>query len=584
MVYRLLAALQVGLVVALVGRYALILRRRGLERSVAVLGAPLVGAVAWGLTGGLALLVSTDLQPEVTVVRDLCRFVIVALWVLFVAEFTGRQTGARRTVAAVGVGYLAVTVLVIATDPVHGSFYAGLERRVVGGRELLQPRKGPGFWVATTAMHVVFIATAGVLLKRFNTTGYVDVRQATLGFALFMAPPYLDALNLGVVEPTVGVDVGGVLAGLLGLAIGDLLDRTGLFRATPVAADSVIDSTDDAIVVVNDRGRIANYNDAALAVAVDGDPLGRPASEALRPEVAGVLETDRGTGAELLRLDEEWYVTASVSELSGPTGTASVIVLRDVTELERQRRRLERENERLDTFTSSVSHDLRNPLSVAQGHLVALDGGDDDGEREAIAAIEESLDRMSAMIEDLLELARQGRTVGERERVALDRAARDAWRVVDTGAASLSVETDRTVAADTDRLGNLLENLFRNAVEHGSRGGQAVSDGGEMSGAGEHDVTGAVTVTVGDTESGFYVADDGPGIPEEERARVLEHGYTTSETGTGFGLSIVSEIAAAHGWSVEVDESDRGGARFDVVVRAPDDDTTGDTWAGDPEQ
>ena len=63
---------------------------------------------------------------------------------------------------------------------------------------------------------------------------------------------------------------------------------------------------------------------------------------------------------------------------------------------------------------------------------------------------------------------------------------------------------------------------------------------------------------------GFYVEDDGPGIPEGERERVFEDGYSTVEGGTGFGLNIVREIARAHGWEVRVTESAAGGARFEI--------------------
>ncbi|OYR87840.1 sensor histidine kinase, partial [Halorubrum distributum] len=87
-----------------------------------------------------------------------------------------------------------------------------------------------------------------------------------------------------------------------------------------------------------------------------------------------------------------------------------------------------------------------------------------------------------------------------------------------------------------------------------------------------------VTVVVGDISpmytttragavlpSGFFVEDDGPGIPEAERDRVFEVGYTTDRDGTGFGLNIVSEVASAHGWEVAVSEGSRGGARFEIT-------------------
>ena len=120
---------------------------------------------------------------------------------------------------------------------------------------------------------------------------------------------------------------------------------------------------------------------------------------------------------------------------------------------------------------------------------------------------------------------------------------RTSWQQGSTGDATLVTETDRRVLADDSRLQELFENLFRNAVAHGSD----------------------VTVTVGDLDGGFSVADDGPGIPPEDRERVFDHGYSTRGRGTGFGLSIVQEIADAHGWEVAVTESDDGGARFEVT-------------------
>jgi signal transduction histidine kinase len=79
-----------------------------------------------------------------------------------------------------------------------------------------------------------------------------------------------------------------------------------------------------------------------------------------------------------------------------------------------------------------------------------------------------------------------------------------------------------------------------------------------------------VTVTVGalDDGPGFFVADDGVGIAADERDSVLEMGYSTASDGTGFGLGIVTEIARAHDWTVDVDESATGGARFVIRTTA----------------
>jgi PAS domain S-box-containing protein len=200
---------------------------------------------------------------------------------------------------------------------------------------------------------------------------------------------------------------------------------------------------------------------------------------------------------------------------------------------------LARQNERLAEFSSFVSHDLRNPVSVAAGQLALAR---EDCDSEHLAAIDRAIDRMDALIDDLLELAADGQVTPDLRPVDLADTVEDAWRTLETEDATLRVDTDRAVRADRDRLRQLLENLFRNAGEHAD---------------------GPVRITVGDLRDGFYVGDDGPGIPESKREAVFETGYSTAETGTGFGLAIVRRIADAHGWDIHVRASDDGGTRFE---------------------
>ncbi|WP_336037691.1 PAS domain S-box protein [Halobacterium yunchengense] len=232
-------------------------------------------------------------------------------------------------------------------------------------------------------------------------------------------------------------------------------------------------------------------------------------------------------------------------------------VYTDITERKERERELRRQNDRLEEFASIVSHDLRNPLNVARGYLELAEQTGDD---EYFRRMDEALDRMHDIIESVLSLARHGRSLDDARDIALADAAERAWRTVDTGDATLDVADDVTVTADESRFGSLLENLFRNAVEHGSPSPDSQARRG-ATGYGGADVT----VTVGALEDGdgFYVADDGPGIPEGEREAVFEYGESRNEEGTGFGLAIVHSVAEAHGWTAELTDSDAGGARFE---------------------
>ncbi|WP_276278875.1 PAS domain-containing protein [Halorussus caseinilyticus] len=258
---------------------------------------------------------------------------------------------------------------------------------------------------------------------------------------------------------------------------------------------------------------------------------------------------------------------------AGNGETEAFAIYVDITEQKERERQLARQNERLEEFASVVSHDLRNPLNVALGRFDLLESECDSSH---LAPIGRSLDRMDSLVEDLLTLARQGQVVDETEPVALSAAAEAAWETADTKEATLSLADNVVVDADPARFRELLENLFRNAVEHSSPGSRSESDDAEERGpasnrpgaddaAERDDSVTRIEVGVLDDCTGFYVADDGPGIPQDLHGNVFDHGFTTDEEGTGFGLAIVESIADAHGWSVDIadDRDDETGARFE---------------------
>ena len=275
---------------------------------------------------------------------------------------------------------------------------------------------------------------------------------------------------------------------------------------------------------------------------------------------------------------------------------AGYAIYTDVTDRREREETLRRQNERLDEFASIVSHDLRNPLSVAEGYV---DLARETGDVDHLDRVADAIDRMDELVADLLSLAREGRAVGETEAVSLAAAAREAWSSVDTASATLTVEADGTLEANRTRLRELLENVFRNSVEHGSTSSRAGPDDsvehgstGSRTSSGdsvEHGSTssraepddgvehgrdapdeplsvrvGAGTLRDDDGEpvAGFYVEDDGVGLPEEAD-RVFESGFTTDEAGTGLGLAISERIAEAHGWTVHALTGEDGGARFE---------------------
>jgi PAS domain S-box-containing protein len=354
-----------------------------------------------------------------------------------------------------------------------------------------------------------------------------------------------------ITEDKIGVltDDTGAYDGSVGV-IRDISDRKERERELE-RYETIIQAVGDPVYALDAEGHYTFLNEAIqTTTGYDPDEL-RGEHVSVMLDDADVREGERLI-RELLESDERSnatyemdLVTRDGDRISSENhlallpfdeefrGTAGIV--RDITERKQRERKLEQ-------FASVVSHDLRNPLNVIEGRIeLVRETGDVSNLDHALA----SVDRMRRLIDDLLTLAREGEAVSDVTPVEVADIVERAWHGVDTKAATIHVADPGTVGADGDRLRELFENLFRNAVEHGGDG---------------------VAVRVGplDDTDGFYVADDGDGIPPEERERVFEHGFSTNKRGTGFGLSIVANIAEAHGWDVSITESADGGTRFEI--------------------
>jgi PAS domain S-box-containing protein len=309
------------------------------------------------------------------------------------------------------------------------------------------------------------------------------------------------------------------------------------------------------------------YRDAFTTAIETGEPqfVGSEPSSSTTPLASDDLEMDVNTVVfdtiESDQSDRPEYAVYPLGDHGAigfdPTAATDSMFTRDLakilaqnvtTTLDRIEReaRLRDQNERLNEFASIVSHDLRNPLSVAQGHL-GLAREDEDP--HSLDRVEDALGRMDELIEELLTLATKGENVEATGDARLDQVARRAWDNVATESAELDLLSDGEIAADPKRLQQVFENLFRNAMKHADADEVRV---GQLATA---DSDGAKADT-----AGFYVEDD---ILGDAGAVVFQEGVTTEDDGTGYGLYIVDSVARAHDWTIDVRNVDDGGARFE---------------------
>ncbi len=364
-----------------------------------------------------------------------------------------------------------------------------------------------------------------------------------------------------VVNVTIRETESGAYDGMIGVAR-EVTDRKR--RAQELERyETIIQAVSEPVCTLDADGRFCSVNDSfetvtgyeretaigeTLALIFDSEDtamLGNAIAEIDEAD-GNVATTVEGT----IQTNDEQTVPVECRLTALPTDEieqAVVVVLHDIT-------RLKEREQRLSKFASVVSHDLRNPMDVALGRAEMLPriADVDESTEHHLDDIYASLKRMERLIEDVLTLSRQYDERLDTESLSLQSVAKRAWGNVATESATLVVEADQPIQAHEDRLSQLLENLFRNAIQHG---GEAV--------------TVTVTAIESDSHVGFRVADDGAGIPDEHKQQIFEDGFTTTREGTGLGLAIVDEIANAHGWEVDVRDTEHVGAEFEITGVTP---------------
>ncbi|WP_338009508.1 histidine kinase N-terminal 7TM domain-containing protein [Natronoglomus mannanivorans] len=549
-------------------------------------------------------------------------------WLLIAIEFATGKRPPRSVLVVLGVlaiGYF----LVLWTNYfwLHELVYRASGTFVDDGGGFNTGRE-PLFWVHMVVVYVIVFASSAVFVAEWlNASGprkqqagilavtpAVGVVASLLWFAEVLRLPF---------DPTpVGVTVSIVL-------LGWALYRTEFLDITPVATRTVVEEMPDAVVIFDDRDRVVEWNRAARTLFSVEDPsVGMTAAsffESVSSDVlAQLVGPDRPDSQISIDLDgrPRQFSVSRFSITPDQTPIGHVVVLRDVSDLKQREMQLLAQNERLEEFTDIVSHDLQGPLMEIRGSAnMTISTGD----VTHVDRVVDATDRIDELVTDLLRLARTGRQLDAEVPVELDEVARRAWSHVWSPSAELVVETDRVVLGDPNRIQQLFENVFRNSVEHGTDDGETDSpivDRSTPSSSGDpsvdrvfdgidQDLQGdereaddpsvgerklssddrdepldsdqttvgssvlseshgaeppdTVRISVGPLQDGFYIEDDGAGIPQEERPRVFEKGYTNTSTGTGIGLSIVRQIVDAHGWSIQLTDGATGGARFEIT-------------------
>ena len=336
-------------------------------------------------------------------------------------------------------------------------------------------------------------------------------------------------------------------------------------RHERVQLEALLNASSDATLAVDGDGTVRYMNDAARSIFGARGGRGRPFIEVVRDhDLNDVVIAAARRGERTVRVvpygTAQRWLQATAVPIAGGSEWAALAVFHDLTEV----RRLD--SMRRD-FISNVSHELRTPLAGIRASAETLqDGALDDpaAAREFLAHIERETDRLTQMVEELLELSRIESGAAPMHLRSVDagvviaEAASRFAQQADRAGVSLTVEKPGErlpIEVDPERLERAIGNLVANALRFTPAGGSvtlsaAPSDGGTVA---------------------ISVADTGVGIEPEERGRVFERFYKSDHgrgsDGVGLGLAIVKHIVLAHEGTVSVDSRVGRGSTF--TIRLP---------------
>jgi PAS domain S-box-containing protein len=369
-----------------------------------------------------------------------------------------------------------------------------------------------------------------------------------------------DAITMGVTE-YVQKDTGTDHYAVLTHRIRNAVSRYHAERQMDAERDrfeAVFHEASDAMILADDDGTYLDVNTATC------DLFDRPREDLLghTAEDFAADDYDFDTAWDRFR---ETRTERGLFPVERPDGTVRIAeyaatadvlpgehlsVLRDITKHREHERELRLEQERLEAFAGVLSHDLKNPIAVAEGYVELLAESLDDEQAAILEEVTGALARIDHITDDVLALASTDGLNTTPEPVDLTALATDVWERVRTPSATATVQPDCVVHADESLLERLLTNLLRNTIEHGGDD---------------------VTVELGalDDRDGFYLADDGPGIPNDDRDAVFDWQHTTKTGGTGIGLRSVQQVVDEHDWTIAITDGDLGGARFEVATGGP---------------
>lgn len=536
----------------------------------------------WALGYAIELMVP-DLETKRLVFQIRCSFLCfyATAWIETVHRMTRSRPLLRGwTLAAILI--VPVTTLVLLWFPGPGQnplLRHSLWVDDSGGFPVLRGTLGPWGIVYYLYNYLVWVVIFGLLYPRRSHTGWERRGRFIFLFATIIAWSSDVLHHFGVTQPA-GLNYTPILFPLTSTLVAYALFRHRLIALAPVARAALIEHLEDRMVVLDDAGAIADYNQAAAhTLGLNPRSLGRPAVEELAhwPDLVAIVTRATNQRTEL-GVGPLMFEASLFSVLAGKTSRprARVLILRDITRRKETETQLRQAKDIAEAaglaqsrFLATMSHEIRTPLNGVVGFTQILKDTPLTAEQnEYLHLIDHSSRSLLVIINDVLDYSKIAADQLEIEQVRCDvkTVVTQAVRLLAPAAAEKGIslvtriadEVPVAITGDPVRIHQILTNLVGNALKFTK--------------------SGSVTIDVespGPDLLVLRVADTGIGIAPENQARIFtpfsqaDASTTRRFGGTGLGLSITKRLCELMGGCLTLSSTPGQGSVFTAAIRAP---------------
>ncbi|WP_435062870.1 sensor histidine kinase [Halobaculum sp. EA56] len=524
-------------VVAVVGCAVALRRARAVDDRETRVGlvALLVTSGGWAAAQlGYLLAPTGPLQYALYLAGLIVGLTTVGGWLYFCSAYTGRSFHRNRTYRRLAVAVYVGIVAVKLTNPYHNLYFTAEPMATPFPHLAIQ--QGLVHWVVTGLSYSLVSVGFFMLFDQFLEADF-DTRPLAALVGATALPVAFDLVEMASARiPDLSLEPVGVAV----FAVGTLYVFEDRFLSIQLS-----DGVDDALIYLDGDDRVREANGLARERfpelrGAEGRKLG-----SLLPDLASAVADEEGLLERRDGGDARYYLVSTTEFVRAGGSVGKLAMVSDVTDTERRRRELERQNDQLESLAAAMRHELLNTLQIVAGRVdvagAELESGDVQSARESLRTASGTAQRMQRLVEDFADVARQGRTVEATEPVSFGAAVEEAWSSVDTGEAELVRDAEGRIEADPDRLASLLASAFRFGVHND-----------------------ADRIAVRLREDGFSVAGDGDEYPDMDPEAFFEYGGAVPDAEAGIALPNVRTLARVHGWSAEVDPDYEGGVRLVV--------------------